>query len=249
MLNFLGIGAQKAGTTWLYTQLARHPQVGFPKGKEIHFWDWVQAGRRPCDIGWYLRQFGADAGRVLGEITPDYAVLEERYIRQIHNLNPDLKILFILRNPIERAWSAARMGLARLGMEREEASDRWFIDVFRSAYSVARGDYETTLRRWTGVFSRQQILLLYYEDLEQNPLQLLEQTAQHLGVGPDFFRALAPSEIRRRIHPGAGFHLERCYRLTEPLMKELCGIYASRIESLSHYLGRDLSHWLEVPVE
>ncbi|MGH8557010.1 MAG: hypothetical protein ACRESZ_06010, partial [Methylococcales bacterium] len=91
MLDFLGIGAQKAGTTWLYAQLVRHPRIRFPRGKEAHYWDWVQAGRRPDDIDWYIRKFSGDEGFIQGEITPGYAVIEERYIRQIHSLNPDLR--------------------------------------------------------------------------------------------------------------------------------------------------------------
>ena len=50
MLDFLCIGAQKAGTSWLHSQLVRHPQVAFPAGKEAHYWDWVQRGKRPEDI-------------------------------------------------------------------------------------------------------------------------------------------------------------------------------------------------------
>lgn len=247
MLNFLGIGAQKAGTTWLYTQMLRHPQIRFPRGKEVHYWDWVQAGRRPDEIDWYIEKFSGDGSFVRGEITPDYAVIDERYIRQIHSLNSGLKIFIILRNPLERAWSAAQMGLARLMMQREEASDRWFIDVFNSQASLARGDYAATLNRWELVFPRQQLLILFYEDLTENPRKLLCDVAAHIGVDAGFFDQIPESEIRRRILPGAGFHLEENSPLTEPLLAELCRLYGDRIASLSQYLGKDLSAWLDIP--
>ncbi|QBQ53553.1 sulfotransferase domain-containing protein [Nitrosococcus wardiae] len=248
MLDFLGIGAQKAGTTWLYSQLAKHPRIRFPKGKEVHYWDWVQAGRRPDDISWYRQVFADPGGFIQGDITPDYAILEERYIRQIHALNPDLRIFFILRNPIERAWSAAQMGLAKLQMTREEASDPWFFDVFRSQASLARGDYEATLRRWGGLFGSEQLLLLYYQDLQENPRKLLVDAALHLGVDASFFDTVPEGELRRRVHPGMGFHLQARPPLTESLAAELRRLYSDKITSLSRYLKKDLSGWLNVPI-
>ncbi len=246
MLDFLGIGAQKAGTTWLYAQLASHPRIRFPHGKEVHYWDWVQAGRRPAEIEWYCELFAGDDGRVKGEITPAYALLEEPYIRQIHALNPALRLLFILRNPIERAWSAALMELARAGLRREEVGDRWFIEVFRSPQSLARGDYEATLRRWGRVFQESQLLLLDYADLLRNPRRLLAEAANHLGVDGGFFDRLPEADLRRKVRPDIGFQASQP-PLTEPLADELRRLYADKIASLGRYLGRDLSAWLEAP--
>ncbi|MGR9106202.1 MAG: sulfotransferase family protein [Gammaproteobacteria bacterium] len=247
MLNFLGIGAQKAGTTWLYRHLANHPKIHFPQGKELHFWDWIQAGRRPEKVSWYIRLFEGNDELIKGEITPDYAVLHEYYIERIHSLNPELRILFILRNPIERAWSAAQMGLTRLLMSREEASDKWFFDVFRSSASLARGDYEATLRRWNRVFPRERFLILYYEDLILNPRNMLKETATHLGVDPAYFDNLPEAELRNRIMPGAGWHFETRSPLTAALFAELHQLYAYKINSLSLYLKKDLSAWLDFP--
>ena len=120
MLDFLGIGAQKAGTTWLYEQLRLHPDISFPAGKEVHFWD-LQYER---GIEWYRPLFTHDKCKCLGEITPAYAMLSKVHIEEIRDINPSLKIIYILRNPIHRAWSSALMALKRAEMTIDEASDQ-----------------------------------------------------------------------------------------------------------------------------
>ena len=128
MLDFLGIGAQKAATTWIYQQLSRHPQISFPAGKEVHFWD-----QHRCNgAGWWLGLFADDRqGQKQGEITPAYATLDPATIREIAALLPDLRVFYSLRNPIARAWSSALMALERAEMTIDEASHVWFIDHFK----------------------------------------------------------------------------------------------------------------------
>ena len=108
--NFLGIGAQKAGTTWLYKNLRKHPQLYLPETKEIHYFDWYFYK----SIKWYCKYFkSAKKTQITGEINPCYSVLSERKIKLIHKINPKLKIILLLRNPIERAWSQAVMNLVK----------------------------------------------------------------------------------------------------------------------------------------
>src|SRR5690606_23280995 len=129
MLAFLGIGAQKAGTTWLYRQLSRHPRVRFPGGKEVHFWN---ARIERDSLDWYRALFSSDPALVEGDVTPAYGILEPTVIRQIHDAFPDLRIIFIMRNPVARAWSSALMALGRAEMTLQDASEQWFLDHFHS---------------------------------------------------------------------------------------------------------------------
>lgn len=72
LVTFLGIGMQKAGTSWLYSMLSSHPSVALSREKEVHYWDMHKEDR---DMGdeWYERQFPEDTeGKLVGEITPDY---------------------------------------------------------------------------------------------------------------------------------------------------------------------------------
>lgn len=118
MIDFIGIGAQKCATTWLYAQLARHPQVRFPAGKEIHFWN----AHHDKGTDWWLSQFPDAAGVKQGEITPAYGFLDRATIAEIRLTVPDARLFYAMRNPIERAWSAAKMAVLRAEMTPDEAS-------------------------------------------------------------------------------------------------------------------------------
>lgn len=234
MLDFLGIGAQKCGTTWLYEQLGRHPEIEFPAGKEIHFWN----AHRARGIEWYRSLFIACAsGRKKGEITPAYALLLPSTLREIREFAPGVRMIYVIRNPIERAWSAACMALERAEMALTEASDQWFIDHFRSSGSLRRGDYESCLRNWRSVFGAEPILVLRYEMLCREPLAFLQACCRHLGVDPTFYSSAQPDTLAQRIFAGPG------HPLRPSLLPVLHEIYRPKIASLADYLGLDLSEW------
>jgi len=234
MLDFLGIGAQKCGTTWLYEQLRKHPEIAFPAGKEVHFWD----QRYAKGIDWYSSLFEGSglAGKQCGEITPAYAILGRDTIKACHVNFPDLKLIYIIRNPIERAWSSAKMALARAEMELEEASDQWFIDHFWSRGSMMRGDYETCLRNWLAHYPRNQMIVCLFDELIADPESLLRRCFRHVGVSEDL-NDWSP-ELRSKVFATAD------YSLPARLREELATIYRPKINSLSGYLELDLTGWL-----
>jgi hypothetical protein len=235
MLSFLGIGAQKAGTTWLYEMLRRHPGLAFPAGKEVHFWD----ANRHLGLEWYRAQFADSDGRKVGEITPAYAILPLDTIQEIYRFNPALRLLYIIRDPIQRAWSAALMAVGRAEMREEEASDQWFIDHFRSAGSMQRGDYEQCLRNWRRVFPTEQLLVVRYETIEEDPLGLLRACCRHLQVDEGWFQQAPPGRLRERVFAGHGTPIRPSLL---PVLRE---IYRPKVQSLAAYLGADLSSWLD----
>jgi hypothetical protein len=232
-LHFLGIGAQKAGTTWIYRKLAQHPKISFPCQKEVHFWDQFRAR----GIEWYRRQFETVDGRLHGEFTPAYAILPTEIIREIRGNFPDIRLIFCIRNPVDRAWSAAKMAIQRSEMRVEEASDQWFLDHFRSEGSLARGDYEKCLRNWLSIYPRESLLLLRFEELVGEPLMTLGKCCRHLGV-ENLFPTMQIC-LTDRVRAGS----------PEPLRPSLKGmlhdIYDRKTHSLSTYLGEDLGAWLE----
>jgi hypothetical protein len=234
MLSFLGIGAQKAGTTWLYEQLKHHPQLAFPLRKEAHFWN------RPHDaaaVANYLGRFAA-VNAVAGEITPAYGILPIETIQEIHHHAPHLRLIYLIRNPIERAWSSALMALQRAEMTIDEASDGWFMDHFHSAGSRQRGDYQTCLQHWCGVFPNEQLLVLRFEQIVTEPEALLNRCFQHLGVTGLEPERLREHGCRERVFAGPG------YALRPNLKLGLRTLYQDQIEKLARYLDIDLSTWL-----
>ncbi|MDM8546497.1 sulfotransferase family protein [Candidatus Venteria ishoeyi] len=249
MLDFLGIGAQKAGTTWVYKMLCLHPQIHFPAGKEQHFWDRYQyvlqgrddyPGNKPA-IQNYRAVFNLPANsphlqKKLGEITPAYGILDQETIQSLYNHYPKARLFYIIRNPIERAWSSALMALKRAEMEYHEASAQWFMDHFHSQGSLQRGDYETSIRRWTAVYPREQLLVLPYESIALTPRLFLAQLCRHLEIEP-YYDAVSDEVIQGRVFAGSGKALPAVLR------QELESIYNDKIHALSIYLGQSL-HWL-----
>lgn len=233
---FLGIGGQKSGTTWLFSHLARHPGVSFPGGKEIHYWDWYH-GR---GIEWYRAQFAAaPGGTIPGDITPAYAMLDARQVEDVFRHFPDVRVIYLMRNPIDRAWSGALHYLKIADMSVEETSDDWFLDVIRSQGSILRGDHERTLRIWTAVFPRERVLVDEFEALKREPRAVLGRVAAHLGIDTTPFDTLAEESLKAPVHEGYGTPIR------SSLKPALHDLYQERVESLSNYLDRDFSHWLE----
>lgn len=234
MLSFLGIGAQKAGTTWLYEQISHHPQLAFPLGKEAHFWD------RPHDavsIADYLSHF-TNVSAIAGEMTPSYAILPSLTVREIRACNPHLRLIYLIRNPIDRAWSSALMALQRAQMTIDEASDTWFSDHFHSAASLKRGDYQSCLETWRAVFPDEQLLVLRFEQIALEPESLLNRCFQHLGVHLMKPEQLRQQNCRQAIFTGPGYSLRPSLKLV------LKTLYQDKIEKLARYLNTDLSAWL-----
>lgn len=235
--DFLGIGAQKSGTTWLYENLKRHPGIGFPADKEIHFWD------RDLEKGvqsWLDLFVDADAQRKLGEITPAYAILDEDVVHQIAALIPQVRLFYSIRNPIERAWSSALMALERAEMTFDEASDQWFIDHFESSGSRRRGNYVACLDRWTAAFPAEQLHVILFDDIVSEPRSVISGVARHIGVDLEFYASIRDEDLAQPVFAGTGEQIRpQLYRYLE-------AIYAPDIEAIETRLKRDLADWRTV---
>jgi hypothetical protein len=236
MIDFLGIGAQKAGTTWIYQHLSRHPDIRFPAGKEVHFWDCCRAN----GVEWWTGLFAdGHPRRKQGEITPAYATLDEATIREIAALLPSLRVFYSLRNPMARAWSSALMVLERAEMTIDDASHPWFLDHFKSAGSRRRGDYLSCIRRWQAVFPDDQFLTIIFDDIIKDPRGVLVALCRHLDVDTSWAGDVPSAELATPVFAGPG------YDLPEPLLAFLQVLYRPMINPLSDLLGRDLSPWLD----
>ncbi len=246
-LTFLGIGAQKSGTTWLHRMLCRHPDIFMPEKKELHFWDTEELTHR--SILAYGSHFSSSAAIARGEITPAYGPLERETISLVHDYFPDVRLLFIMRNPIERAWSHAKMHVLQYMkkgftvdghlVDMETMPDHWFIDHFHSAKSTRRGDYETCIRNWLSFYPDHALRIMFYDDIERSPRALLSGCCTHLGIDSAFYDTFDERELRSR------------YKVSTPdtirpaLLPVLREIYLPKIKSLSEYLGMDLEgRWL-----
>ncbi len=237
--DFLGIGAQKAGTTWLWANLRCYPELYLPEPKELHFFD------RHCSDGLaeYSLYFSEAAGRVKGEITPAYSFLPENRVQFIRSVMPEVRLVFVVRNPIERAWVAAMMALVyKIGRSVEEVNETELLGDLGSRGSLKRGDYVRTLDTWLSVFPREQLFVGFFEDLRECPQDLLRRIFEFLGVTTavdwgcfPYKQVVRPaSEVQL---PGASPPIpEKCERFVREL-------YADQLAELSVRFGARVVGW------
>ncbi len=103
-VSFLVVGAQKAGTTTLYSHLAGHPPLFMSRRKELHFFDSDEHDWEHPDYTGFEAHFAdASPGQICGEVTPIY-MFRRRFLERIRRYNPHIRLVAILRNPISRAF-------------------------------------------------------------------------------------------------------------------------------------------------
>jgi hypothetical protein len=201
--DFLVIGAEKAGTTWLHDILRAHPDLFLPEVKELHFFNRFDSTGREIDnyrrrgLSWYDLHF-ADApdDATSGEATPMYLCDPEAPGR-IHRTLPEARFIVLLRDPVARTWSHYRMARAK-GHVRK---DLYTLIDARDPAIIGRSLYAAQLDRWRALFPRDRFLILFFEDVMAGPRPALERVAAWLGVDPAPLLATHP-EIRRNAATG-----------------------------------------------
>jgi len=241
--DFIGIGAQKAGTTWLHRNLQAHPEIHMPR-KEVHYFDrkindhsgvvsrligrsrdaeqWRRQVRqipkqlakkpsfqelrwnfryymRPYDDRWYAQIFEPKKGKVSGEITPAYSVLKKERIAHVHRLMPETKLIFFMRNPIERVWSHTVMSFDKVEKGSATAvSDKELLRKIERDSSWKLSNYIRTLENWGSFYPEERIFVGFLEDVHFFPEELLRRLFDFIEVEPHFDERLVGKKIHTR---------------------------------------------------
>lgn len=197
--DFLILGAQKAGTTALYSYLRRHPEIGGPVWKEVSYFD----RHYPRGTAWYRGQFPLrNDGRIAGEASPGY-LFHPLAPERVRETVPDAKLIVLLRDPVDRALSHYHheVGLGREPLSFEEAIDAepgrtrgeeerlvrepgYFSHAWWDYTYLARGRYAEQLERWLALFPGEQLLVLGSEDLAAEPARTYSRVLDFLGRSP-----------------------------------------------------------------
>lgn len=180
--DFVGIGAQRAGTTRWFRLLASHPDVIVsPAAKELHYFDrFYEGGFSPDDAAAYRRYFPRPAGCLAGEWTPSY--LAAPWVPPLlAAAAPEAKLLVLLRDPIERYLSGLKHDAWVAGQAGLPLSQHAPIEAF------ARGLYHGQLTTWLEHFDRGRILILQYERCAAEPATELGRTLSFLGLREEGF--------------------------------------------------------------
>ncbi|HEY7472632.1 MAG TPA: sulfotransferase [Gemmatimonadota bacterium] len=280
--RFLGIGAQKAATTWLDACLRRHPQIWLPPLKELHYFDDRDSGDDPAgrpllasrwsgrrlrrqlvprlrsdarhlDVSglrwdlryffgrrsdrWYLSLFPRDPDSVAGEITPDYSILDAASVARVHAILPDVKLILLMRDPIDRSWSQIRMDVARAGRPIRDVPHEELVALARSRRVARRSDYDRTLRNWGSRYADGRFFIGFMEDVRDRPEVLLADLCRFLGVD-----ASPPGGplARRRVHAG-----ESGGEIPPGVARELARLHLDGLRALEARFGGPVRAWRE----
>ncbi|HYC56304.1 MAG TPA: sulfotransferase [Candidatus Binatia bacterium] len=253
--NFLIIGPQRTGTTWLHANLREHPEIFLTEPKELYFFSRLKMKDSPRfesdELDWYLnffrpplrhrlykhlqmrRRFGRlYQPRAFGEATASYAAMDDDLIEEIAVLRPDVKILMMVRDPVDRAWSHAKKDLVRnRGRKMADVSDAEFHAFFSDPYQIRCAHYEQNLVRWQARFPAAQIFVGSFEDVEQRPEELLARVTAFLGVSSDP-RYIDAELSRSAVNPTGQSEVPERYR------RYLEGLLAGPIDSWKRRFAR-----------
>jgi hypothetical protein len=177
--NFLVIGAMKAGTTTLHAWLAQHPDIGMSTIKETNYF---VSGRNDHDPAWYARHFDGRAP-FRAESSTSYTKFPQRpgVPERIHTLIPDAKLVYVLRDPIERTVSHYLHAVQR-GRERRSLVDA--LAVLDDNLYVDPSRYHLQLEQYWPLYPPSRILVMTAEELHRAPLAALERVTTFLGARP-----------------------------------------------------------------
>jgi sulfotransferase family protein len=260
--DFLCVGAQKAGTSWLYRQCEPHGDFWMPPLKELHYFNKLTKAKREnsprcrderdacfldsvsrlstrpyIDMENYARLFAYKGSRLSGDITPTYSMLNDEIIERIVSHFPNLKVIFLARDPVQRAWSQLSMGVSLGRISRFDATD---VDaVIRGLLHphVLSLSYPSKIvARWRRHVPPDLFRLYFFDDLERSPAELRRVIFHFLGADPD-----KPSgRIRPDDNRDAG---RQKLRLTDRVRSRLAHFFKDELLACARELGGPASQW------
>jgi len=190
--NFICIGAQKSGTTTLFDLLKLHPDIYLPSCKETHFFD--KNDRYLRGFQWYESEFFSEVRgeRAIGEITPIYMYLDYVPKRICNSLGVEIKLIFILRNPIDRAYSHYWMNYKKgyekecfdsaINLEKERIQNGEF-EKDKFSY-IDRGFYSDQIKRYLRYFPKENMCFVIFEKFVKDIKETMKRIFTFLEVEP-----------------------------------------------------------------
>lgn len=247
--DFLIIGAMKAGTTSLYHNMVKHPKIIPALWKEIYFFD----SRYSKGLDWYRVHFSirsqkrlGEFARITGEASPSY-LYHPHAARRVREHLPDVRLIVLLRNPVNRAYSHYQHEVIRGGetrsfeeaVEQEEAllsgeldkimkDEHYYSKNYMRRSYLNRGIYVDQLKTWMHYFDREQFLILRSEDFFENQPSVLQRVYDFLDL-PDW----QPDTLRK--YGSRGYS-----RIAESTREWLVEYFEPHNQRLYEFLGADL---------
>ncbi len=199
---------------------------------------YVKRGKK-VDFDWYRSLFSVKGASIAGELTPAYSGLPQGMVERIARELPALKIIFLIRDPVARAWSALQMkkrildregpGLALDDLDaiRSQLSDPWF---------QVRSYPTQTIRRWAQAFPKSQFRLEFFDDIVSSPQAVRQSIMEFLGVDPALGTGEIPPDHNRKA-------TRTKFELTPELRALLIEVFGDEVERCAHELGGHALDW------
>jgi Sulfotransferase domain len=209
--DFLCVGAQKGGTSWLFHQLTLHPDFWMPPVKEVHYFDSMSKVKRNnpprckderdqwflarlgelsalpyIDLDSYSELFAAKKALLSGDITPAYSMLNDELIERIVGYFPNLKVIFLARDPVDRAWSQLSMGVRLGNIPPFDSTNP--AEVLRNLLSPGvffRSYPSKIVKRWRRYVRPDLFRIYFFDDLKEDPAGMRRSILSFLGADPD----------------------------------------------------------------
>jgi hypothetical protein len=268
--NFICIGAQKAGTGWLYEQLRAHPDFWMPPIKELHYFDRIARTPRPGarnrfdealkatrdsrdeDFIRKARQIFADPEMsparyamlfetceafISGDITPGYSTLPDEIVSVIARSFPESEIIFLARDPVERAWSQMSMWVRHGRIPLFDSTDAGEILRNLSNPGVLTRSYPSKIvRRWKEHVVPGKFHVYFFDELKAAPGKLRAEILRVLGGDPARSCGNLPAGHNAKAR------LEKL-RLTDEGRQKMAEFFREELEDCARELGGPALHW------
>ncbi len=260
--DFLCVGAHKSGTTWLYQQLDSHPDFWMPPVKELHYLDQLSKVQRTSsprcrderdlrflenirilsaeqhmDLERYAQLFEPKASLLSGDISPNYSTLSDAVIRRVIRYFPNLKVIFLARDPVERVWSHLSMEVHYRQIEPFDATDIDQVNRNLLRRGMLLRSYPSAIvARWKRSVHPDRFRIYFFDDLKRNPTELRCSILRFLGADPD----KPGRRVTRDYNSWAG--MEKL-PLTDKMRSHLAQFFRKELKTCATRLGGPARDW------
>jgi len=226
-VNFIGIGAQKAATTWIFKCLEEHPDICVSNPKETFFFCEDDKFQRGAE---YYKSFflGCEERKITGEYTTSY-LSTPGTAERIKKYYPDVQLIVCLRDPVKRAISTYN----HLDFKNITKKLNFKEALVECPEIVEYGFYYRYLRNYFDLFPRENILVLIYEDIEKDPGEFIEKIYSFLGVDDEF----VPKGVNSKVNTSAARSSSINKGINRLYLKKGNNFLMSRIIKFARRLG------------
>ncbi len=240
MLNFIVIGSQKCGTTWLFEKLKMHPKIYFPLGKEVGHWNhkfYQSEVHRNIYNNFMNNSLVEMSNYVCGDMSTFYALMPIEQIEKLYNHHPNIKLFLMVRNPILRAWSAIKMTYVYKKMDFHQLTNNKIKQAITHGDTSELGKYDIIIKKWLKFFKPEQLKIIFFDDIPLNYRVILRDFCEFVDIQPEFFDVIPDSLLKSPSLKGIELSLS-------PEVYNSCiEFYRPSINFLASYTSRNLDDW------